>query len=261
MRKTALITGIIAMLGLPLGALADNHEDETPPLSDVWLLVPKSGMEAEFDAAIKEHVAFRKAQGESRDWSGFRVVIGDNLRPVMFRHCCFDWADQDDYVAEDSREAILADFNEKVAPYVDHAHHYFERNDLENSHWPEGEATDGPYYWVTTVKWEAGTGPGPNEARAKFSQLAMEHGWDDAGNEWLWLTRVGGEPMVMLVGASPDYAGMAEPETDFYEFMTEKMGSSDEIDAIFEQYRTGMKSVNRTLWMHDESISTPGADR
>jgi hypothetical protein len=256
MRRTAIITGIVALLALPLGVVADNHE-EAPPLSDVWIIVPKAGMEAEFNEAVREHVAFRKAQGESRSWNGFRVVIGDNLRPVMFRHCCFDWADQDSYIAEESQEAIMADYYEKVFPYVDHAHHYFEESDRENSHWPEGDATDGPYFWVTTLKWQAGSGPGPGNAREKLSQLAKEHGWDDAGNEWLWITRIGGEPMVMLVGASPDFAGMADPETSFYEFMSEKMGSFDELDEVLEQYRKGMKSVNSSLWMRDDSISTP----
>lgn len=257
MKRKALLTGIVALLALPLGVLADEHEaEEQPSLSDVWIVVPKAGMETEFNDAIEKHVAFRKEQGESRDWNGFRVAIGDNLRPVMFRHCCFDWADQDAYLDDESLEAIGDDYMENVFPYVDHAHHYFERTDRENSHWPEGEATDGPYYWVTTLKWEADTGPGPGQAREKISQLAKEHGWGEAGNNWLWLTRIGGEPMVMIVGASGDYAGMADPDPSFYEFMTEKMGSSDEIDALFGEYRTGMKSVNRTLWVRDEDIST-----
>ncbi|MDJ0906739.1 MAG: hypothetical protein QNI96_12015 [Woeseiaceae bacterium] len=258
MRRATFVTGIIALLALPLGALADGHEgDEQPPLSDVWIIVPKAGMEAEFNAAIEKHVAFRKEQGESRDWNGFRVVIGDNLRPVMFRHCCFNWADQDSYIAEESLEAIGADYQENVFPYVDHAHHYFEETDRENSYWPEGDATGGPYYWVTTLKWNADTGPGPGEAREKISQLALEHGWGEAGNNWLWVTRVGGAPMVMIVGASSDFAGMADPDPDFYTFMTEKMGSSDELDELFAQYRAGMKSVNSSLWRRDESISTP----
>ncbi|MDJ0813040.1 MAG: hypothetical protein QNJ23_04875, partial [Woeseiaceae bacterium] len=244
MKKTTFIAGIVALLALPLGALADGHEgEEQPSLSDVWILVPKAGMENEFNEAIAAHVAYRKEQGESRDWNGYRVAIGDNLRPVMFRHCCFDWADHDAYLAEESLEAIGAHYAETVFPYVDHAHHYFEETDRENSHWPEGDATDGPYFWVTTIKWQAGTGPGPGMAREKMSQMAKEYGWDDAGNEWLWLTRIGGTPMVMLVGASADFAGMADDDPGFYDFMVEKMGSSDEIDAVFEQYRNGMKSV------------------
>ena len=48
MKKVAFIASVAALL-LPIGASADGHEEEAPaPLSDVWWVVPKKGMETEF---------------------------------------------------------------------------------------------------------------------------------------------------------------------------------------------------------------------
>ena len=53
------ILGIVALLA-PLAAMADSHAgDERPPLTDVWLVMPKQGMEQEFEDAARAHMAFR----------------------------------------------------------------------------------------------------------------------------------------------------------------------------------------------------------
>ena len=68
MRKISFITSLLAtaMLVIPLGLYADHHEDERAPLSDVWLVMPKSGMAMQFEAAATTHMAFRSDAGDSR---------------------------------------------------------------------------------------------------------------------------------------------------------------------------------------------------
>lgn len=250
---------VFAALVLPLGALADHHEEpEQPaPLTDAWLLVPKAGMDAKFTEAAKKHMAFRAKAGESRTWMTFRPVIGDKLNAVQFRSCCFDYADQDAYIVEDEKLGLSADWNKNVDPYVDHYHHYLDRNDWENSHWPEG--SDGPYYGVTSWTLKEDAGQGPSEARKQFSQTAKKEGWGEAGDghNWLWLERIGGKDVLALVISFESFADMAPDEPSFFEFLSEKMGSPEAASEMFEKFGAGFASSDYTVWVYDADISTP----
>ncbi|MBT8076283.1 MAG: hypothetical protein KJN61_07420, partial [Gammaproteobacteria bacterium] len=90
--KLSLICLLTLSLLAPLGAIADNHE-QPDALVDVWLMVPKKGMEAEFEKAAAEHIAFRASKGDTRKWQAYTPVIGDRIDMVQYRACCFDWAD------------------------------------------------------------------------------------------------------------------------------------------------------------------------
>jgi hypothetical protein len=258
--KLAVTLAATIALVLPFTVSADNHdEEERKPLTDVWFMVPKQGKEAEFEAALKEHLAYRAETGETRSWMGYRVALGQNVAPVMLRHCCFDWADRDQWVDAEGSDERGAHFAENVHPLVDHYHHYMERTDYENSHWPTDGSASGPYFGVNTWKLKMNTGPGPNKARAEISQAAIEAGWGDAGNHWLWITRIGGEPTLMLVNSFENYADMAAPEPTFYEFMAETMGS-EKLDALFKEFGSAFASSDYTIWYYDEELSTPGDD-
>jgi hypothetical protein len=126
-----------------------------------------------------------------------------------------------------------------VWQYVDHAHHYIEYMDWENSHWPDGES-DGPYFGVTAWKMKPNQGSGPREARLKLSQMALENGWGDADNQWLWHWRIG--------------------EQSFFEFITEHMGSEEEASALFDQFGSGFAGSDYTVWVHREDLSTPASE-
>jgi len=260
MKKSSLIVSIagIAALILPLSLLAQDQEEEQGPLADVWVVVAKRGMEAQFSEAMKAHMAFRAEAEEMRDWQAYRVVVGHHLNLIQFRSCCFDWADLDAHEAEDAEKGLSANFNENVDQYVDHYHHYLERNDWENSHWPD-EGTDGPYYGVTSWTVKQGAGPGPNEARKKLSEVALNEGWAEAGHNWFWLSRVGGKPMTLIVNSFESFADMAPPEQSFIEFVTEKLGA-EEAGAVIAQFGAGFTSSDYTVWKYDESLSSASDD-
>lgn len=260
MKKFTWIAVYAALL-LPLGVLADSHETPEQPgqLTDVWMIVPKQGMQAEFTEAAKTHMAWRAKVGESRSWMAFRPVIGDNMAVVLFRACCFDYADQDAYIVEEAKLGLGDDWAKNVDPYVGHYHHYLEKNDWENSYWPEG--SDGPYYGVTSWTWKEAAGPEPEEIRKQFSQMAKD-GWGDAGNghNWLWLERIGGKPNLAVVSSFESYADMAPDEPSFFEFIAEKAGSAEEASEMFTKFGSGFESSDYTVWMYDAELATPSSD-
>jgi len=259
MKKPLLITFLAALM-LPLGLIAQEEGADAapPPLSSVWIIVPKNGMDAEFATAAAAEIKARADKGETREWLAYRQVVGDNLAAVQYRACCFEWADQDVHEAQDLELGLNESWNENVGEYVDHYHHYFERGDWENSHWPE-TGTSGPLYGVTTWTWKEGVGPGPGQAREKLSQIGITEGFVNDDNNWLWLSRIGGEPKLVIVSSYENYADMEPPEQSFFEFVSEKLGE-EEAGALFAQFGSGFASSDYTVWRHDEALSTPSSD-
>jgi hypothetical protein len=233
----------------------EDGSEAPPPLSDVWVMVAKPGMDEEFSAAVARHLQFRKDAGESREWNGFRVVAGHNMERVAFRACCFSWADLDEHTAQGAELGLVEHFSANVAQYVDHMHHYLEAADWENSHWPD-EGTSGPYYGVTTWKVKQGSGPASGAAKKKFSELALTEGWADDDNNWIWFSRQVGAASVSLVSSFESFADMAPPEQSFYEFVVENLGEA-ETDALFADFSGGFDDSDYTIWRLDPSISTP----
>ena len=248
------------MAAMLLSAFAIAEESEAPPpLSDVWVVAPKTGMVQDFQNAVKEHMAFRAENGDSRQWLTFMPVVGDKMNIFMFRACCYSWADQDAYAAEDGEKGFGAHWNENVDQYVDHYHHYFDRLDWDNSHWPE-EGTDGPYYGVVSWDWKEDAPSASGDAHDQMSQLAKDGGWGDKRGPWLWLQQIGGKEVLSLVIPYAGYADMAPPEQSFYEFAVEELGSEKKADAMFEKFSSGFASSDYTIWMHREDLSMPGGD-
>ncbi len=225
-------------------------------------MVPKADMYDEFEAALADYMEWRAGEGDSRVWSVFTPAIGHNLGVYQFRACCFEWADQDPYNAEALERGYGEKWAETVDQYVDHYHRYMEFVDWQHSHWPDDDSTDGPYFGVTTWSWKigAGTGSDSNDARKKMSSMALESGWGEAGNNWLWLRRIGGKPMLMVVSPYSNYADMAPPEKSFFDFISEQMGSEEEADALFDTFGSGFADQDYTVWRYREDLSMQSAD-
>jgi hypothetical protein len=258
--KKWLLSIVTASFLMPLSVLAQEEgaDEAPPPLTSVWLIVPKKGMEAEFTEAAAAEIKARAEKGESREWQAYRPAVGDNLAVVHYRACCFDWAGQDAAEAEDLELGLGASWAENVGPYVDHYHHYFERADWENSHWPD-TGSSGPLFGVTSWTWKMGVGPGPNEARKKLSQIGINDGWVNDENNWIWFSRIGGSPTLSIVSSYENYADMEPPEQSFYAFISEQIGE-EEADALFAEFGSGFASSDYTVWRHDENLSSPSSD-
>lgn len=259
MKKISILAGLtgLVIVSLPFSLIAQEGE-APPPLSDVWIMVVKPGMNDEFDEAMAAHMRFRKTAGESREWNAFRVVAGHNMQPVGFRSCCFEWADFDAHEAENEELGLADHFNANVGRYVDHFHHYFETSDWANSHWPD-EGTNGPYYGVTRWTVKQGAGAAADEAKDKMSQLALNEGWANDDNNWLWFSREIGNEEIALVSSFKSYADMEPPEQSFFEFAAEQMGEA-EAAAMFDAFGSGFEDSEYTIWRLDETLSTPPDD-
>lgn len=258
MRKLSIASIIgLAMLTLPLGLWA--QEDERAPLSDVWLVMPKQGMGLQFEDAVRTHMAFRADAGDTRDWETYGVALGRNPMLYQFRVSSINWADQDAYVTEEQEKGLEQNWFANVDQYVDHYHHYMESADYENSNWP-ADLGQNAYYGVTTWTRKLGAFGPTEEMRTQLSKIAMDGDWE---YNWLWLSRIGGEPTLMIVSPYEDFAAMAPPEQQFFDFVAEKLGSEEEAGKIFAQFGAGFTESSYTVWAHRPDLSSPemaGAD-
>jgi len=178
------------------------------------------------------------------------------MKPIGFRSCCFDWTDLDALEAENDELGLGDDFRDNVGQYVDHFHHYLETFDWENSHWPE-EGTSGPYYGVTSWTNRQGRDSDSSDAKEKMSQLAKDEGYADDDNNWLWMSRIGGDAMTLIVSSFESYEDMAPDEQSFFEWATEELGE-EEAEEMFEDFGEGFDDSDYTIWELDPNLSTPG---
>lgn len=258
MKRSSFLVSLAgaAVLMLPLSSIAQGEDAAAPPpLSDIWMMVIKPGMETEFAEAMTTHLQFRKDAGEARTWQAYRVILGHDMRPIQYRSCCFDWADLDTFDAADTEMGLGENFQANVAQYVDHYHHTMSRTDWENSHWPD-TGTSGPFYGVTAWVNKQGRGPASDEAKTAMSQLAKSEGWAKDDNNWLWMSQIGGDETTALVSSYANYAEMAEGEQTFFEFAVEQLGA-EEAAALFSAFGSGFDDSEYTIWKLDKSISSP----
>ena len=251
---TGGLVGFVALL-FSINALADEHEEAPGAISDVWVLAVKRGKEAEFTAAMKEHIVARKEMGEGRQWYAYRAEVGHHPGVIMYRSAPMSYADHDAYLQGDFSE-IQPAFDEIIDPLVDHYHHYIESYDWENSHWPDDETTAGPLFTEVSRKWKPSDNYASNQTRKKMSQIALNNGWAEKGHQWLWVDRMGGAPTQSLVLPDANYAEMAPTGDSFGDWLTEQVGE-EETAKIFGTWLAGFASTNVTIWRHDPELSTP----
>ncbi|MDX1404582.1 MAG: hypothetical protein R3192_08590 [Woeseiaceae bacterium] len=251
MKKTSFFTSLFAtaLLLVPLGIFA--QDDERASLTDVWYVVPKSGMNAQFEAAAKQHIAFRRDAGDTRNWQSYAAVLGSNPTVYQWRAGGLQWADMDAYIAEDAAKGYSDHWFANVDQFVDHYHHYMEEAEFENSKWPEG-LPQRPYYGVTSWKINQAAGMDGYEARVELSKIGIEEGWEE---NWLWLTRTGGSPMLMVVSELENMAAMVPPEQDFFEFVAEKRSEEEAAD-LFGKFSARYVDQSFTIWAHRPDLSS-----
>lgn len=252
-RLLGTITALLFLI--PLGAPA---QEAPGPLSEAWIVTPNKGQSGEFVASLKEHIALRSEHGDARAWEVYTPLLGDELSRFVIRSCCFNWADLDAYTSWDESKTEVADhFNEKVAPLVDKAEHYFEEIDWANSHWNDGSYR---YFAVTEFMPRAGHINEFKSARVKLSQIAIEQGWANDARSWLWMSRIGGKPSVSMVVPHENYASMGGDGESFFEFLATKLGSSEAAMELMQEFSSSAWSSEYEVWEHHPDLSTQAAD-
>lgn len=233
---------------------------DTPPLAEMWIIVPKAGHEQQLNSALQKHAAFRSEQGDPWRWDAYTPLLGDDLARIGLRSCCHNWADVDSY-AEWLKDhpAVNAHFGEHVAPHVEKYGHYFEEIDWANSHW-NTEAGTYKYFAVTDFELKAGSADDFHAAREKMSQIAINQGWANTDRSWIWATNIGGKPLVSVIVPYQNFAAMGNAGEGFSDFLAQQLGSADAAAELMDQFSGSTSGSDYQVWVHEESLSMPAGN-
>ncbi|MCG8605518.1 hypothetical protein MJD09_11035 [bacterium] len=95
MRNIKVILALLLAFSLCLtisSALAQPNN-----LAKMYHVKVKAGYGAQFETALKQHVEWRKAEGDPWTWNVYQVANGMNLGDFIFRSGDHTWADMDSY--------------------------------------------------------------------------------------------------------------------------------------------------------------------
>ena len=217
--------------------------DPDQNIADSWMMYPMPGKTAEFEAALKEHVAFRESKNDPREWQMYTPYVGDNLGHYIIRSCCFKWSDLDAYGVWGDESGANEHYAATVGKYVKHTEHYFAKIDFENSNWKNDP--DYRYFSVTNIDVKNGAGEAYSDAKKQISTLAKEGGWP---RNWSWSSTIGGEGGVSLV--SP-MKSMAEMKSDqpFSEFLAEHLKSEKKAKAVLKNYSDQIEDSSYSIYV------------
>lgn len=242
----------LVILTTPGMLLAQESEGR---LAEEWKMTVKSGHQAEFETALKAHMAVRKDNGDSRQWDVYTPVTGENLNDYVIRACCFNWADFDGFTAWDkNKPTVMQDWFANVDMHVEHYAHFFEEIDMDNSHWPDDGKT-AAYVGVTEFYIAPGAASEFATARGEMSQVAINQGWATPDHQWVWGDQIGGKPTNFLAVGFENYADMAPGEQSFFEFLAEKMGAEMAAN-LLNKFSSSTHGSEYTIYQHRTDLST-----
>lgn len=219
-------------------------EEEGNNLSDVWVMTPIAGKNAEFEKAFVEHLKFRISKGDSRNWSVYTPVIADGFNQYVVRFCCTTYADMDTYQKWDSDNKIAENWNSTAGQYVAEYQHYLGETDLENSNW-NVEGKNLQFFAVTEYHAKMGKGQSIEAGKKLLSENAKAMKWP---YNWSWQWQVGGEGHLSLVIPYENYAQMAPPEKSFAKALTEHMGDKNKVAEVMSSWSDNFHHTTYSVW-------------
>ena len=196
---------------------------ETAPgkIAELWVLWPKDGQAAQFEAAAKKFVAWRKQAGEPYSWTAFQPIVGDELTHYVFRSGEHHWADLDANAAWEMKAKANEQYHKDIAPLVKHIEHYITEDDLDHSNWTEAEYR---YFQVEDFKVKPGGHGAMLEALDKVHKAAVAGKFP---RSYAISNTSGGEGGMTVVFPYKSYADMQEPNPPFMKVLAQHLGSED----------------------------------
>ncbi len=187
---------------------------------------------------MRDHVEWRKANGETWNWTTYQVVTGPNQGDYVLRSGSHMWADFDEYDAGFGPEGGLA-YGATVLSLTASASMVITSSDTTKMRLPDDLAE---YNLLNVITWALvpGREAAFNEAIDKYHAAITEA---DAPIYYVFVNPIAGStgPSITLVIFEKNWAGFAEDDPTLNEIMTEKYGE-DGFAEIVEQISSSIVS-------------------
>ena len=221
-------------------------------VADRWVVWVKPGHEKEFEAGVKEHVAWRKSAGEPFAWVAYQPIVGTDLTYYVFRSGDHQWKDLDVDDAWSIKSKADDMYEKQIAPYTMKVAHFFEETDAEHSNMI-GDLKDYKYFQVITRHLKSGSRGEAMAAIAKIHKALTEQKWAHP-YRLAWL--VGGKDGLRIILPMKSYADMAAPNPSVYDVLAKALGA-DDAAATLKQFGSAFEFADDTVYAVRPDLSTP----
>ncbi len=220
-------------------------------LAQVWTLKPTPGSGAGFEAALRQHMEWRKANGETWNWTMYQIVTGPNQGDYVARSGGHTWADFDAYDAGFGPEGGL-NYGATVSPLTASASMTVSITDTTKARLPEDV---DEYNLLNVITWTLvpGRGRAFREVVDKYHAAITEA---DAPFYYVFVNPIAGStgPSITGVFFEKNWAGFAPSDPTLAEIMTEKYGE-EEFEAIQEQLNSSVVSTETQILRRRQDLS------
>ncbi len=242
MLNKKLLVGLLAAFWLSL--FSQSLFAQANNLAKIYFVNVKSGHGAEFVAALKEHVEWRKQAGDPWTWNVYQIVNGQNLGDFVIRSGGHTWADLDSYEEFLAKGAV--EFNKNVGPHIESTSNTITAVDTTNINWyPNND--DVNLISVITYHLKPGHERAFTQAVNKYHTAIKENN-RETYYAFAWNVNGGSGPSVSLVLPYKNWAEMQGPDESLRTFMKRVLGSEEAqqlSDEFSSTYRTRESSVLR----------------
>ncbi len=221
-------------------------------IADRWVVWPKAGHEKEFEASVKEFVAWRKKNGDPFSWVAYQPVVGSDLNFYVFRSDDHQWKDLDAEDAWEMKAGANEAYDKMLSMHVEKAAHYFEEIDAAHSH-IVGDLKDYKYFSVITRNVKSGSRGEAMAAIDKIHKALSEQKWP---HPYRLAWSVGGKDSLRLVFPMKSYADLADPNPSVYQVLEKALGK-DDAAATLKQFGTSLEFSDHTIAGVRPDLSTP----
>ncbi|MFB3090815.1 MAG: hypothetical protein ACE1ZG_05640 [Gammaproteobacteria bacterium] len=247
MLNKKLFVGLLAAFWLSL--FSQSLFAQANNLAKIYFVNVKSGHGAEFVAALKEHVEWRKQAGDPWTWNVYQIVNGQNLGDFVIRSGGHTWADLDSYEEFLAKGAV--EFNKNVGPHIESTSNTITAVDTTNINWyPNND--DVNLISVTTYHLKPGYGRAFAQAVNKYHTAIKENN-RKTYYAFAWNVNGGSGPSVSLVLPYKNWAEMQGPDESLRTFMERVLGSeeaqqlSDEFNSTYRSRESSVLRLRRDL--------------
>ena len=228
----------LAAAVLTIGLTLTQGQLEAQNIAQTWTLVPAPGSSAAFESALKDHMDWRRANGETFSWTMYQVVTGPNQGQYVARSGSHEWADFDDYDAGFGPEGGF-NYQATLGPLTASASMTISATDTTKVRLPEDI---DEYNLLNVITWtlKPGGGQAFREAVDKYHAAITEA---DAPLYYVFVNPIAGTtgPSITGVFLQKNWAGFAPTDPTMGEIMTEKYGE-DGLAEIQEQINSAVVS-------------------
>ena len=220
-------------------------------IADRWVLWPKAGQTREFEAAVKEHAAWRKKSGEPFEWTTYQPIVGTDLTYYVIRSDNHQWKDFDAEAAWSMKAKTDDAYEQQVGVHVARIEHFFEETDAAHSNYAPNK--DDKYFGVTSRHLKSGSRGEMMGALGKIHKALSDEKWPYR-YRLAWL--VGGSDDLRIVVPMKSYAEMADPDPSLAKVLAKALGSDDAAGAALKQFGSSFEGEDYTVFAIRPDLST-----